>query len=165
MPRRLGAGESAGVDRILIATDGSPGAREAVEYGLGLAQSQGAEVQLLGVIAPTDWTRLDRGSTVRPLPEELRIRRAVGLDDAAELATAYGVRVTYEVVAGIPSEEIVAEADRIDADLIIVGSRGRGPVASALLGSVSRAVLHASDRPVLIVRGATLAKEVAAAAG
>ena len=64
-----------------------------------------------------------------------------------------------EVVAGIPAEEIVAYADAIDADLTVVGSRGRGAVASALLGSVSRAVLHESRRPVLVVRGTQLRVE------
>jgi len=149
--------------KILIATNGSPGAREAVEYGLTLAHAQEAEVHLLQVIPPTDWTRLDRGSSVRPLPDEMRMRRAVGLDDAAELAAEYGVPVAFDVVAGIPQEEIVSRAVELDVDLIVVGSRGRGPVASALLGSVSRAVLNTADRPVLVVRTPALHSEVASA--
>jgi universal stress protein A len=149
--------------RILIATNGSPGAREAVEYGLALARAHEAGVHLIQVVPPTDWTRLDRGATVRPLPDEMRVRRAVGLDDAAELAAAYGVPVSFDLVAGIPSEEIVRRADTVDADLIVVGSRGRGPVASALLGSVSRAVLNTADRPVLVVRTPAPTLEAAAA--
>jgi nucleotide-binding universal stress UspA family protein len=50
-------------------------------------------------------------------------------------------------------DEIVAFADSHDVDLTIVGSRGRGALAGALLGSVSRGVLAESKRPVLIVRG------------
>jgi nucleotide-binding universal stress UspA family protein len=55
---------------------------------------------------------------------------------------------------GSAAEEIVAYSESSEADLIVVGSRGQGAVASALLGSVSLGELRASQRPVLIVRGA-----------
>jgi nucleotide-binding universal stress UspA family protein len=57
------------------------------------------------------------------------------------------------VLCGDPVDEIVAYADTIDADVIVVGWRGHGALASALLGSVSRGVLHEAHRPVLVVRG------------
>jgi nucleotide-binding universal stress UspA family protein len=63
------------------------------------------------------------------------------------------LQVKTTLLAGDTVDEIVAYADSIDADLIVVGSRGRGNVASALLGSVSQGVLHEARRPVLIVRG------------
>jgi nucleotide-binding universal stress UspA family protein len=138
---------------ILIATDGSPEAREAVEYGLELAEVEHATATLLQVIPPVDWTQLDRGAVIRPIPEEIEKRRGLALDEAALLADKHGVKVTFEVVAGVPAEEIVAYADNHDIDLTVVGSRGRGAVASALLGSVSQAVVHESRRPVLVVRG------------
>ena len=53
---------------------------------------------------------------------------------------------------GMPAQDIVAEADRLDADLIIMGIRGHGPVNSFLFGSVSNAVLANTHRPVLMLR-------------
>lgn len=138
---------------ILIATDGSPEAREAVDFGLELAAEQHAAVTLLQVVPPVDWGKLDRGALIRPLPHELRLRRTIAIDEAERLAAQHGVEVRFEVVAGDPADEIVAFADSIDSDLVVIGSRGRGAVAGALLGSVSRAVLKESRRPVLVVRG------------
>jgi nucleotide-binding universal stress UspA family protein len=148
--------------RILIATDGSPEAREAVGFGIELASQHEAAVTLLQVIPPTDWTQLEHGALIRQDPKEIRHRSDLALQEGAKLAEKHGVDVTSEVFAGIPADEIVTFADSIDADLIVVGSRGRGAVASALLGSVSRAVLHEARRPVLVVRGTQLRVDTAA---
>jgi nucleotide-binding universal stress UspA family protein len=141
---------------ILIATDGSPEAREAVNYGLELAAGEGADVVLLQVIPPIDWTQLDRGAVIRPIPEEIARRHSLAREEAAKLAATHGIPVIAEVLAGDPADEIVTYADDHDVGLIVVGSRGRGTIASTLLGSVSRAVLRDARRPVLVVRGATL---------
>ena len=60
-------------------------------------------------------------------------------------------RYTTYAVPGSPAEVLVAAAERDRADEIVVGTRGRGRVESALLGSVAQAVIHASDRPVVVV--------------
>jgi nucleotide-binding universal stress UspA family protein len=136
---------------IVIATDGSPQAREAVEYGLDLAAEEHADAVLLQVMPPVDWARLDRGGVVHPLSEVVPLQRAPALDDAERRAFARGVAARSEIVAGNPADEIVAYADSIGADLIVMGSRGRGAVAGTLLGSVSRDVLHESRTPVVVV--------------
>jgi nucleotide-binding universal stress UspA family protein len=84
------------------------------------------------------------------------------VEEAVEIAARRGLEVKTELLVGDPADEIVAFSDTIDADLIVVGSRGHGAIASVLLGSVSRAVLHESRRPVVVVRGAQVAAKTAA---
>ena len=71
---------------------------------------------------------------------------------AEEAAKEAGVAYALERISGEAVDTIVAVADAKDADLIVVGSRGLGPVKAALLGSVSRGVLDDAQRPVLIVK-------------
>ena len=141
--------------KIVIATDGSASALEAVEYGLHLATDQGAEPIFVHVAPAKDV--LPVGGFVggaAAVPHALDEHDRQSLDEALELAARQGVEAQAELLIGDPAHEIVAYADSIDADLIVVGSRGQGAIAGALLGSVSRDVLHESRRPVLVVRGA-----------
>ena len=62
-------------------------------------------------------------------------------------------RVTRAVPTGAPADEIVAAATHVDADLIVLGARGRGTMKRLRLGSVSEKVLRDARCPVLIVKG------------
>jgi nucleotide-binding universal stress UspA family protein len=83
------------------------------------------------------------------------------LQVAADAAEDAGVSYGLERFAGETVETIVALADAKDADLIVLGCRGRGAVASALLGSVSQGVLRHASRPVLVVKTAKTPAEAA----
>ena len=152
------------MDRVLIAIDGSPSAQEALDFGLELAAEQDAVVTFVLVVPALDVVPVSAfgamGATVhRATREELE-----PLDRARAQAEEAGVAAHTRLLRGDPADEIVAFADVIDADLIVVGSRGHGAVTSALIGSVSRGVLRESRRPVLIVRGAPVPAAAAAVA-
>ena len=140
--------------RILIATDGSASAREAVEVGVELAAEQGAEITFVHVLPADEYIVAGRLGPSLPKPHHVEMDESeLALREAADAAEVAGVSYALERISGNTVDEIVAIADSANADLIVVGSRGRGPLTSALLGSVSRGVLGESRRPVLVVRG------------
>lgn len=148
--------------KILIAIDGSESAREALEFGLELAVEQGATPFLVHVAPAVEVLPFTSFGVAAPtVPHELDEQDRAPLKEAAETAARKGIDAKTVLLLGNPADEIVAYGDTIDADLIVVGTRGHRALASALLGSVSRGVLHESRRPVLVVRGAQVAAEAA----
>jgi nucleotide-binding universal stress UspA family protein len=141
------------MNRILIATDGSPSAQEAVEFGLELAVEQAAEPTFVYVVPQVDVVPASAFGVTAAHVHEVTEGDRRPLEEASKIAATRGIRARTELLRGYPVDEIVAYADSVDADLIVIGSRRRGPVLNALLGSVSRGVLHEARRPVLIVRG------------
>jgi nucleotide-binding universal stress UspA family protein len=147
---------------VLIAYDGSSHADAAVDRAASLFPEAQA-------VVATAW------SSARPAASAARIALAEGvideavdnLDHAAEAearqtaeagasrAEAAGMRVAAIAVLADPSESagILATAKENDAAVIVVGSRGRSAISSAVLGSVSNAVVQNSRRPVLVVPG------------
>ena len=136
--------------RILIAVDGSDGARAALEEGLGLARTSGAVATVVHV-RQTPLSIFGDPYYERALTAELRRGREL-LDEAQALAAEAGVAAELELLEGDPAEQIVDLARLREADLIVVGCRDRGPIAGALLGSVSQALVHGADRPVLVAK-------------
>ena len=138
--------------QILIATDGSPGGREAVDQGLALAATAHARVTFVFVRkAPHEI--LGDGYYQRTLNTAFLRAREV-IDEALAAAEAIDVDAEGEIMEGDAARQIVDLARARAADLIVVGSRALGPLASTLLGSVSHAVVHTADRPVLVVTAA-----------
>jgi nucleotide-binding universal stress UspA family protein len=138
------------MNRILIGTDGSRGAGHALEQGLSLAADIGAEV-VVAYARPSPNSLLGAPYYQTAITEQAQHARAV-ITDAKLYASRYEVEVIYEVVEGDPVETILELARSHEVDLIVVGSRGLGAVKSLVLGSVSNAILHQADRPVLVAK-------------
>ena len=150
------------MERILIATDGSDAAHEAIELGVELAKHEGAEAIFVHAVPVTDLVAVNGFGLVGSVPHEPSHWDETVLEEAKDVAERECVPAGTALLRGDPAATIVAHAETIDADLVVVGSRGHGAVASALLGSVSRGVLARSKRPVLIVRAAPVRKPAAA---
>ena len=150
--------------RILIATDGSHGAEAAVADGLELARALDASV-LFATVRHQPATSLGLGfpAYVYPLTVEEDGSRATA-DAALAAAEKAGVKAEAVILQGVPAHQIVELARQREVDLIVIGSRGLGAFAGALLGSVSRAVAREADRPVLIAKHREPAETVHAAA-
>jgi nucleotide-binding universal stress UspA family protein len=134
--------------RILIASDGSTEARQAVEYGLDLARSSRALATVVYVRRATGPLVGDRFYQ-HEISEGLCRGDDVG-DHAMQVAADLGVETDVLVLEGDPAALIIDLARLEDADLIVLGSRNRGPLVAALLGSVSDDVVTHADRPVLV---------------
>ena len=140
--------------KILIATDGSPSAVEALEFGLDLAGEEEAEAIVVHVVPSIDSVAAGGfGMSQGAITHEVTSEDRAPLEQAVELAAEKGLAVTTELLRGPTVKELTAYADQQDVDLIVIGSRGHGMLTNALLGSVSLGVLRHTERPVLVVRG------------
>jgi nucleotide-binding universal stress UspA family protein len=134
---------------ILVAIDGSRTAMKALEEAIDLARSDGARLTLISVAAPLRWRYT--GPVYVPYPTEHDLERAAwDVVERAEALVPADVSVSTVVRAGDPATAIVARAEEGEHDLVVVGSRGLGPLGSLVLGSVSRAVIARSHVPVLV---------------
>jgi nucleotide-binding universal stress UspA family protein len=148
--------------RILIASDGSTGGQEAVEYGLDLARSSHASATVVYVRrAPRPL--LGDPFYQRDLSDGLH-RAHDALGNALLIAADLGVEADTEILEGDPATQIIQFAQYRDVDLIVLGSRNRGPLVAALLGSVSQDVVTHADRPVLIAHASANRRHVLATA-
>ena len=137
--------------KILVAVDGSDHALNAVGSAVKIARGSGATLYLLAV----DGCRPLKGPLAELAKDEDLSRDEIFervLESAAITAKIPDtIHVEQLVRIGDPADIILAEAGKIEADIIVVGRRGLGAYAELLLGSISRKVLHLAKVPVLVV--------------
>ena len=146
--------------KVLVATDGSDDAVEAATRGLGLLDAP-SEVILLSVVhTPTVVSSgMESGFAGGMVtPEVVDAAWAAAKEEADrcidDTVAALGedLPLTRRIETGEPGLAIIDAAKELDVDVIVIGSRGRGAIRRALLGSVSSHVVHNAPCPVLVIR-------------
>jgi nucleotide-binding universal stress UspA family protein len=146
---------------VLVAVDGSADAEEALSQAIDLAQSEHTRLTLIAGIPPAPSLPAFglSGDTYAQLSADGRSCAESALSRARDRVPA-NLPVTTILTEKPIRPALIEQIKQGGHDLIVMGSRGRGPVRSALLGSVSHYVLHHSPIPVLIVHGAALPEAV-----
>lgn len=135
--------------RIIVAVDGSEAAMHAAQTALDIAKTTHGEVTLVYVVSQPF------------LPAEVPYASGPLMEDAVKIgelmleqtAQKLGEPSLRRVCLTGPAAETLADlADSENADLLVVGSKGRGAVSRVLVGSTTDRVVHISKKPVLVVR-------------
>jgi nucleotide-binding universal stress UspA family protein len=141
---------------IVVGTDGSETATEAVKQAVELAQATKAKVELVSAYEPVSSTRLRQEGTQVPEDLQWSVNPREDVDatlrEAAELAEGAGVTVQTYARQGDPADAILDVAEETKADLVIVGNKGMTGARRFLLGSVPNKVSHHAPCSVLIIR-------------
>jgi universal stress protein A len=145
-----GQGPPPHLDKLLLATDLSEASASATDEAFELARRLGAALLVVSVIDPG--TLLRPGGRYGARMDQVRDRREQVAQALVERGRSEGVAVSFLVWEGDPGDMIVEAAEAEHADLVVVGSHGRGAVGRFFLGSVSEHVVRRAPCPVLVVR-------------
>ncbi len=142
-------GWGAHAHKILLATDLSPTSGPATDEAFAAARRLGAHLLVVSVI---DSTALRMpGGRFNARVDQVRSRRETAAQELVQRGRREGVRVTFLVWEGDPGDSILEAARAEQADMIVLGSHGRGPIGRLLLGSVSQHVVRHAGVPVVVV--------------
>jgi nucleotide-binding universal stress UspA family protein len=142
--------------RIVVGTDGSETAAEAVRQAVDLAKLTDAQLSIVSAYEPVSKRRVESEKLDAPADVQYEIgpREDVNLvlDSAAAEARKQGIEVQTHPVEADPAEAILNVAEETNADLIVVGNKGMTGARRFLLGSVPNNVSHHAPCSVIIVR-------------
>jgi nucleotide-binding universal stress UspA family protein len=143
-------------NRIVVGTDGSETAGEAVKQAIDLAKLTGAQLSVVSAFAPVSKGRVRAEQVDAPADVQYEIgpREDVNLvlEAAVSQAKQAGVEAQPHPVEGEPAEAILSTAEETDADLIVVGNKGMSGARRFFLGSVPNNVSHHAPCSVIIIR-------------
>ena len=143
--------------KIVVPTDGSENAKRALEHAIAVADRNEAELiivhvaNIVSAISNFDQTPISGGYVSEQIGEDMEETGKEILNDVVkDIPAGVSVKSVFEV--GSPGPALLAVAKKYDADLIVMGSRGLGPLKGLFMGSVSSYVTSHSTCPVLVVK-------------
>lgn len=140
--------------KILVAYDGSPHSKEALNWAVDLSLLSGAEVFAAKVVEVGHLYEAAETGGRRFLEalEEMRRDDQKLLEEVAAVGVNRGIKVTGAILQGNVAQEILAFARKNAIDLIVVGTKGHGVLEELLMGSVTRSLVSLAHIPVLVVK-------------
>ncbi len=138
--------------RILCAHDGSPGSQAGVAYAAALAERAGARLTLVSVVETVPHDGDFTGPEFRAFRELRQQHATEALDAALSPEVRSRCHVEDRIVYGKPSQQILAVAQQLRPDVIVMGVQGRGALDLMVFGSTVNEVVRQAEHPVLTVR-------------
>ena len=135
---------------VLVAFDGSKEAELALDHAIAMAQVYRARLALVAVVAPPPLLAWQAPGGMRGMHETEQAELDAALRRAADRVPD-DMSVTTRLLDGDPARELLRAARDGDHDVLVMGSRGRGRMTAALLGSVSNRVMHDAEMPVIVI--------------
>ena len=135
--------------RIVVGTDGTDRSLIAVDHAAQLAAACSAELHVVAAASPSDAGRTRQAVTANARLSDASARTAAKIGHDA--SKRHGVRVIEHRQVGDPATVLMAVADAVDADLIVVGNKSMTGRSRKFAGSVPSRLAHQSPRPILIV--------------
>ncbi|MFB6085600.1 MAG: universal stress protein [Halodesulfurarchaeum sp.] len=140
-------------ERIVVPTDGSASSQPAIDHAVDLAAAQDATIHGVYVVNLSSFSGVPTEGSWEGVSAALEREGEEALEMVEDAAAVREVPVELVRLEGRPSQQIVEYADDIDADLIVMGTHGRGGLDRLLLGSVAERVVRAASAPVMTVQG------------
>jgi len=152
------------VQKILVPIDFSDYSVNACRYAIGLAERLNADIKLLHVyynpiinsmpLTDTYYYQVNMDEIIREI--EVRAKENMesfynDLMEKIERDNIEGVKLDYELISGIASDEIISKSEEYQPEVIIIGTRGRGERENDLIGSVTAKIIEDAQRPVLVI--------------
>ncbi|HUU33933.1 MAG TPA: universal stress protein, partial [Vicinamibacterales bacterium] len=139
-------------DRILCAHDGSAGSRVGVAYAASLAERTGAHLTLVSVVETVPYGGDFTGPDFAAFRDSRQQHAEEVLDAALPEEVRSRCQVEDRIVYGKPSQQLLAVAQQVRPDVIVMGVQGRGALDLLMFGSTTNEVVRQAEAPVLTVR-------------